>query len=67
LDGQVTLIWEESQESVKQLTLRDVQGRVVWKQQVVIEGNVLELDWKALDTGIYLLEVDGQTMRVVKG
>jgi hypothetical protein len=67
LDGQVTLIWEESQESVKQLTLRDVQGRVVWKQQVVIEGNGLELDWKALDTGIYLLEVDGQTMRVVKG
>ncbi len=67
LDGQVMLIWEESQESVKQLTLRDVQGRIVWKQQVVIEGNVLELDWKALDTGIYLLEVDGQTMRVVKG
>jgi len=63
----VTLIWEENQESVKQLTLRDVQGRVVWNQQVVIEGNVLELDWKALDTGIYLLEVDGQTMRVIKG
>ncbi len=63
----MTLIWEESQESVKQLTLRDVQGRVVWKQQVVIEGNVLELDWKALDTGIYLLEIDGYNLRVIKG
>jgi hypothetical protein len=39
----------------------------VWKEKVVIEGNVMELDWKALDTGIYLLEVDGVTLRVVKG
>ncbi len=67
VDGQVTLLWKESQEGQKELVLRDVQGRIVWKQKVVLEGNVLELDWKTLDTGIYLLEVDGQTMRVVKG
>jgi len=66
-DGQVTLLWNESQEGSKELILRDVQGRIVWKQKVVLEGNVLELDWKILDTGIYLLEVDGQTLRVVKG
>jgi hypothetical protein len=67
VDGQVTLLWNESQEGQKELVLRDVQGRIVWKQKVVLEGNVLEVDWKTLDTGIYLLEVDGQTMRVVKG
>ena len=67
VDGQVTLLWNESQEGSKELILRDVQGRIVWKQKVVLEGNVLELDWKILDTGIYLLEVDGQTLRVVKG
>jgi hypothetical protein len=67
VDGQVTLMWKEVQEGKKEMTLRDVQGRVVWKEQVVIEGNVMELDWKALDTGIYLLEVDGETLRVVKG
>jgi hypothetical protein len=66
-DGQVTLLWNESQEGSKELILRDVQGRIVWNQKVVLEGNVLELDWKTLDTGIYLLEVDGQTLRVVKG
>ena len=67
LDGQVTLMWKEAQEGTKEMTLRDVQGRVVWKEKVVLEGNVMELDWKALDTGIYLLEVDGETLRVVKG
>jgi hypothetical protein len=67
VDGQVTLMWKESQEGQKELVLRDVQGRVVWKEKVVVEGNVMELDWKALDTGIYLLEVDGEVMRVVKG
>ncbi len=67
MDGQVTLLWKESQEESKELVLRDVQGRIVWKQRVVLEGNVLEIDWKTLDTGIYLLEVDGQTMRVIKG
>ena len=49
------------------MTLRDVQGRVVWKEQVVIEGNVIVLDWKHIDTGIYLLELDGVVLRVVKG
>jgi hypothetical protein len=67
VDGQVTLMWKEFQEGQKELVLRDVQGRVVWRQKVVIEGNVFELDWKTLDTGIYLLEVDGEVMRVVKG
>jgi hypothetical protein len=67
VDGQVTLLWNERQEGSKELILRDVQGRIVWNQKVVLEGNVLELDWKTLDTGIYLLEVDGQTLRVVKG
>jgi hypothetical protein len=67
VDGQVTLMWKEVQEGKKEMTLRDVQGRVVWKEKVVIEVNVMELDWKALDTGIYLLEVDGETLRVVKG
>jgi hypothetical protein len=67
VDGQVTLMWKELQEGQKELVLRDVQGRLVWKEKVVIEGNVMELDWKALDTGIYLLEVDGEVMRVVKG
>ncbi len=67
VDGQVTLMWKEFQEGQKELVLRDVQGRVVWKEKVVIESNVMELDWKALDTGIYLLEVDGVTLRVVKG
>jgi hypothetical protein len=67
LDGQVTLMWKEAQEGQKELVLRDVQGRIVWKQKVALEGNVMELDWKALDTGIYLLEVDGETFRVVKG
>ena len=66
-DGHVTLIWKESQEGQKEFVLRDVQGRVVWKEKVVMEGNMMELDWKALDTGIYLLEVDGETLRVVKG
>lgn len=67
IDGQVTLMWKENQEGQKEMVLRDVQGRVVWKQKVVIEGNILELDWKTLDTGIYLLEVDKETVRVVKG
>jgi hypothetical protein len=67
VDGQVTLMWKEFQEGTKEMTLRDVQGRVVWKEKVVMEGNMMELDWKALDTGIYLLEVDGETMRVIKG
>ena len=67
VDGQVTLMWKEFQEGQKELVLRDVQGRVVWKEKVALEGNVMELDWKALDTGIYLLEVDGETLRVVKG
>jgi hypothetical protein len=49
------------------MVLRDMQGRIVWKQKVALEGNMMELDWKALDTGIYLLEVDGETMRVIKG
>ncbi len=67
VDGQVTLLWNESQEGSKELLLRDVQGRIVWKQKVVLEGNVLELDWKTLDTGIYLLEIDGYNLRVIKG
>jgi hypothetical protein len=60
-------MWKEVQEGKKEMTLRDVQGRVVWKEQVVIEGNVIALDWKHIDTGIYLLELDGVVLRVVKG
>jgi hypothetical protein len=67
LDGQVTLMWNEFQEGQKELVLRDVQGRIIWKQKVALEGNLIELDWKHIDTGIYLLEVDGETMRVIKG
>jgi hypothetical protein len=60
-------MWNEFQEGQKELVLRDVQGRIIWKQKVALEGNLIVLDWKHIDTGIYLLEVDGETMRVIKG
>jgi hypothetical protein len=65
-DGRAMLSWKHYQEGQKTLILRDVHGRVIMRQEVVIEGNFLELDWKDLDAGVYLFEVDGMRLRWVK-
>jgi hypothetical protein len=65
LDGQVTLMWKEAQEGTKEMILRDVQGRVVWKEKVVIEGNMMEAEFGPLTSGMYVLTVGEERLRLV--
>jgi hypothetical protein len=65
-DGKVSLLWNMYQEDFKHLILRDAQGRIVWKTDVMVEGNLLEIDISNIQSGWYSLEVNGKLLRVVK-
>jgi hypothetical protein len=58
-------MWKEAQEGTKEMILRDVQGRVVWKEKVVIEGNMMEAEFGPLTSGMYVLTVGEERLRLV--
>ncbi len=51
-------------ESVQELVMRDVTGKVVFKTNVVLNGNVAEINFGDLESGLYLIDFGGERIRL---
>jgi len=54
-----------SEEEVKNLTMTDITGKVVYKTQVVFNGNTVEIEFGNLASGVYVVMVGEERMRLV--
>jgi hypothetical protein len=51
-------------ESVQELVMMDITGKVVYQQQVVLNGNAVEIQFGDLESGLYLVDFGGERSRV---
>ncbi len=56
---------ETSDEERRELVMLDITGKVVFKTQVVIEANVVEIEFGSLASGVYVVMVGEERMRLV--
>ncbi len=54
-----------AQESMTELVMLDITGKVVFKTQVVLDGNADEIDFGNLSSGVYVVMVGEECMRLV--
>jgi hypothetical protein len=52
-------------ESTQELVMMDITGKVVYQQQVVLNGNAMEINFGDLASGVYLVLVGEERLRVV--
>ena len=48
-----------AQESAQELVMMDITGKVVFKTNLVLNGNVAEINFGDLESGLYLVELNG--------
>jgi hypothetical protein len=66
--GHVTLVFNEtSEEEVKEIVMTDITGKIVYKNRVVLYGNSVELDFGRLASGVYMVMVGEERLRLVVG
>ena len=66
--GHVTLVFNEtSEEEVKEILMTDITGKIVYQNQVVLYGNSVELDFGRLASGMYMVMVGKERLRLVVG
>ena len=51
-------------ESAPELIMMDITGKVVFKTSVVLNGNVAEIHFGDLESGLYLIDFGGERKRV---
>jgi hypothetical protein len=49
----------------QELFMMDITGKVVYQQQVVLNGNAVEIKFGALASGVYVVMVGEERMRLV--
>lgn len=52
-------------ESAKKIVITDITGKMVFQSQVVINGNSVEVEFGDLATGMYLVMVGEERLRLV--
>ena len=53
-----------AQESMTELVMMDITGKVVFKTNVVLNGNIAEIHFGDLESGLYLVDFGGERSRV---
>ena len=53
-----------AQESMTELVMMDITGKVVFKTNVVLNGNIAEINFGDLESGLYLVDFGGERSRV---
>ena len=48
----------------RELVMMDITGKVVFKTNVVLNGNIAEIHFGDLDSGLYLVDFGGERMRL---
>ena len=48
----------------QELVMMDITGKVVCQQQVVLNGNAVEVQFGDLESGLYLVDFGGERSRV---
>jgi hypothetical protein len=54
-----------TEEEVKQIVITDITGKMVFQSQVVMNGNAVEVEFGDLATGMYLVMVGEERLRLV--
>ena len=55
---------ETSDEERRELVMMDITGKIVFKTNVVLNGNVAEIYFGDLAAGLYLIEFGGERSRL---
>ena len=63
-NGKETSNEETSDEERKELVMTDITGKIVFKTNVVLNGNVAEILFGDLESGLYLVDFGGERTRV---
>jgi hypothetical protein len=63
-NGKETGNEETSNEEIRELVMLDITGKVVFKTNVVLNGNIAEIHFGDLETGLYLVDFGGERTRV---
>jgi hypothetical protein len=50
--------------AMRELVMMDVTGKVVFRTQVVSNGNVIEINFGDLESGLYLIDFGGERSRL---
>ncbi len=53
-----------AQQSMTELVMMDITGKVVFKTNVVLNGNVAEINFGELESGLYLVDFGGERSRL---
>jgi uncharacterized protein (TIGR02145 family) len=53
-----------AQESMTELVMMDITGKIVFKTNVVLNGNLAEIHFGDLESGLYLVDFGGERSRV---
>jgi hypothetical protein len=56
---------ETTTESIQELKMMDITGKVVYQQQVVLNGNSVEIQFGELASGVYVVMVGEERMRLI--
>ena len=56
---------ERGDEEIRELVMMDITGKVVFKTQVVLDGNAVEIEFGNLASGVYVVMVGEERMRLV--
>ncbi len=63
--GRFTLMTSSNEEEVKQIVITDITGKIVFQSQVVMNGNSVEVEFGDLATGMYLVMVGEERVRLI--
>jgi hypothetical protein len=60
-----TIAQETTTESTRELKMMDITGKVVYQQQVVLNGNPVEIKFGELASGVYVVMVGEERLRLI--
>ncbi len=63
--GRFTLMTSSNEEEVQQIKITDITGKMVFQSQVVMNGNSVEVEFGDLATGMYLVMVGEERIRLI--
>ena len=66
-DGRINLLKSEGLGGMEHIEIFDLLGNSIFKTDVVINTNLLELSVESLSSGVYLLSIGNDRMRFVVG
>jgi hypothetical protein len=63
LNASVSIAWNQWTDDVQHIRVTDLNGRVLWKNEIVLQSNVYELDVSSLSSGVYFIEINNHHQR----